>query len=193
MLRYFLQPKLYEHGNLAVWFQQYGATAQTVRISMDLLKEMFPKRLISLRGDISWPAPSPDLSPCAYFLWGYLKSKVYKNKPRTTEELTAAIRQEIVAMTRRLMKNFWVRLQKCIDSKGRHLDDIIFKTKGEVNVENKLVNIVLSKCERKFEILPIIGLLFLFEIGELFLLHPAIYSKTYTNILANWSVGAGIQ
>ncbi|GBM78293.1 hypothetical protein AVEN_46994-1 [Araneus ventricosus] len=97
---------------------------------MDVLKEMFPKRLVSLRGDISWPARSPDLSPCDYFLWGYLKSKVYKNRPRTTEELRAAVRQEIAAMTRRVMKNFWVRLQKCIDNKGRHLDDIVFKTKG---------------------------------------------------------------
>ncbi|GBL82575.1 hypothetical protein AVEN_263665-1 [Araneus ventricosus] len=133
MLRNFLQPKLYEHGNLAVWFQQDGATALTAGISIDLLKEMFPKRLISLRGDISWPARFSDLPPCDYFLWGYLKSKVYKNRPRTTEELTAAIRQEIAAipqaMTRRVMKNFWVRLQKCIDSKDRHLDDIIFKTK----------------------------------------------------------------
>ncbi|GBN10237.1 hypothetical protein AVEN_63717-1 [Araneus ventricosus] len=69
MLRHFLHPKLYEHENLAVWFQQDGATAHTAGILMDLLKEMFPKRLISLRGDISWPARSPDLSPCDYFLW----------------------------------------------------------------------------------------------------------------------------
>ncbi|GBN31911.1 hypothetical protein AVEN_236560-1 [Araneus ventricosus] len=70
---------------------------------MDLLKEMF-----SLRGDISWPARFPDLSPCDYFLSGYLKSKVYKNRPRTTEELTAAILEEIAAMTKRVMKNFWI-------------------------------------------------------------------------------------
>ncbi|GBM63572.1 hypothetical protein AVEN_173072-1 [Araneus ventricosus] len=93
---------------------------------MDLLIEIFPKRLISLRGNISWPPRSPDLLPCDYFLWGYLKSKVCKNRPRTTEELAAALRQEIAAipqaMARRVMKNFWVRLQKCIDS-------IIFKTK----------------------------------------------------------------
>ncbi|GBL77795.1 hypothetical protein AVEN_65611-1, partial [Araneus ventricosus] len=37
MLRNFLQPKLYEHRNLAVWFQQDGATAHTAGISMDLL------------------------------------------------------------------------------------------------------------------------------------------------------------
>ncbi|GBM97537.1 hypothetical protein AVEN_197374-1 [Araneus ventricosus] len=95
MLRNFPQPKLYEHGNLAVWFQQDGATAHTAGISMDLLKEMFQKRLRSLRGDISWLAYSTDLSPCGYFLWGYLKSKVYKNRPRTTEEMTAAIRQKL--------------------------------------------------------------------------------------------------
>ncbi|GBN18070.1 hypothetical protein AVEN_255033-1 [Araneus ventricosus] len=58
MLRNFLQSKLYEHGNLAVWFPQDVSTAHTAGISMDLMKEMFLKRLISLRGDISWPACS---------------------------------------------------------------------------------------------------------------------------------------
>ncbi|GBO27533.1 hypothetical protein AVEN_133645-1, partial [Araneus ventricosus] len=65
---------------------------------MDLLKEMFPKHLISLRGGISWPPRSPDLLPRDYFLWGFLKSEAYKNRPRTTEELMAAIRQEIAAI-----------------------------------------------------------------------------------------------
>ena len=35
-----------------------------------------------------WPARSPpDLNPCDFFLWGYLKSKVYCPKPRTLDDL----------------------------------------------------------------------------------------------------------
>ena len=49
--------------------------------SLGLLREMFPGRLISLRGDVGWPALSPDLSPCDFFLWGYLKEKVFKRCP----------------------------------------------------------------------------------------------------------------
>jgi len=37
--------------------------------SFGVLREMFPGRLISLRGDVGWPARSPDLSPCDFFLW----------------------------------------------------------------------------------------------------------------------------
>ncbi|XP_039295229.1 uncharacterized protein LOC120353885 [Nilaparvata lugens] len=72
MLRNFLQPKLEEmveeHGLADLWFQQDGATAHTARISLDVLREMFPGRLVSLRGDVGWPARSPDLSICDFFL-----------------------------------------------------------------------------------------------------------------------------
>ena len=46
-----------------VWFQQDGTTAHNACISMGFLREAFPDRLISLRGDINWPACSPDLAP----------------------------------------------------------------------------------------------------------------------------------
>jgi hypothetical protein len=91
MLRNFLEPKLNECGNPAVWFQQDGATARTARGSMGVLREMFPGRLISLRDDIPWPSRSPDLAVCGFFLWGHLKAEVHKRRQRTTDELKAAI------------------------------------------------------------------------------------------------------
>jgi len=56
---------------------------------------MFPSRLIFLRENIAWPPGSPDLIPCDYFLWGYLKAEVIKYRPGTIEELKEAIRQVI--------------------------------------------------------------------------------------------------
>jgi len=44
--------------------------------------EMFPQHVISRGGDVPWTARSPDLSACGYFLWGYLKSKVFISKPK---------------------------------------------------------------------------------------------------------------
>ena len=49
-----------------------GATAHTASKSMEILKEMFPSRLISLRGDIAWPARSPlaRLGTLRFFFFG---------------------------------------------------------------------------------------------------------------------------
>uniref|UniRef100_UPI00358E390F alpha-actinin A-like n=1 Tax=Myxine glutinosa TaxID=7769 RepID=UPI00358E390F len=129
MLENFLRPQL-EHlelEELDVWFQQDGATAHTARRSLQVLREMFPDRVISLRGDVGWPARSPDLAPCDFFLWGYLKSRVSTHRPQTLEALKVAIQQEIAAvsteMTRRAMAAFRNRLQACIDNDGHHLED----------------------------------------------------------------------
>jgi len=76
MLENFLRPQLEEMDVAGAWFQQHGATAHTARGSMQDLREMFPGRLICLRVDVGWPAHSPNLAPCGFFLWGHLKSKV---------------------------------------------------------------------------------------------------------------------
>jgi len=114
------------------WFQQDGATAHTAHRSLEILREMFPRRLISLRGDIGWTARSPDLIPCDFFLWGYLKAEVYKHRPQTLKALKDAIREEGAAippeMTNIVMENFRERLRQCIANNGRHLSDVIFKT-----------------------------------------------------------------
>ena len=34
-----------------------------------------------------WPPRSPDLTPSDYFVWGYLKEKIYHNKPQNIEDL----------------------------------------------------------------------------------------------------------
>jgi hypothetical protein len=61
---------------------------------------MFPGHLISRFGDVPWP---PDLSTCDFFLWGYLKSRVYAHKPRTLNDLKEAISQEIRPIDRQLL------------------------------------------------------------------------------------------
>jgi len=61
----------------------------------------------------------------------YLKSKVYKKKPRKTVDLNQNIRDEVAAisptMLQRVMQNFQKRLQEYVDNKGRHLTDTIFR------------------------------------------------------------------
>jgi hypothetical protein len=132
MIQDYFQPALEAMELEDTWFQQDGATAHTARVTMNCLKQMFPGRLISLRGDVTWPPRSPDLAPCDFFLWGYLKSKVYINRPNTLEDLRNNIEAEIgripVDMLVRVHENFRKRMQQCVDSEGRHLPDTLFKT-----------------------------------------------------------------
>ena len=133
MLQDFVFPRLDELDLEDIWFQQDGATAHTARASMAVLREHFPERLISIRGDLEWPARSPDLNPCDFFLWGFLKSRVYVNRPRTLQDLKTNIQEEIAnitpAMLARVMTNARNRFTQCVENGGRHLPDLIFKTK----------------------------------------------------------------
>jgi hypothetical protein len=114
------------------WFQQDGATAHMAWRSMQVLWEMFPGKLISLCSDVEWPAHSPDLAPCNFFLWGYFKSKVYTHRPENFQALKDAIDWEIAtippAMTEQVVRAFRNRLEECIANDGQPLGDIIFKT-----------------------------------------------------------------
>ncbi|GFY03708.1 DUF4817 domain-containing protein [Trichonephila clavipes] len=78
----FFIPELNNHGVQELWFQQDGATCHTVRATIDVLKDTFGDRLISRFGPVNWPPRSCDLTPLDYFLWGYVKSLFYADKPK---------------------------------------------------------------------------------------------------------------
>ncbi|KAJ4441785.1 hypothetical protein ANN_11643 [Periplaneta americana] len=56
------------------YFQQDGATCHTSNESMELIASFFDDRIISRN---LWPPRSPDLTTPDFFLWGYLKDRVY--------------------------------------------------------------------------------------------------------------------
>jgi hypothetical protein len=55
-----------------------------------------------------------------FFLWGYLKSKVYEKKPRTMVDLKQNIREEVAAISptvlQQVMQNFQKRLRECVNN-----------------------------------------------------------------------------
>ena len=83
------------------------------------LNVFFKDRIISKN---FCPPRSPDLTPAGFFLWGLLKDKVYKNRPRTIEQLKDAMPQEIqtvnVDTLRQVFQNLEKRIQVCLDVKG---------------------------------------------------------------------------
>lgn len=132
MLNDYFLPIVIENQLEQLWFQQDGATCHTANETMELLQEHFGEKVISRNGPVIYPARSCDLTPCDFFLWGYVKSKVYANNPRTIEDLKTNIRNVIreipVQMCENVMLNWTIRMRYCQQSRGGHLTDIIFKT-----------------------------------------------------------------
>lgn len=133
MLNDYFFPILREHLAFTshTWFQQDGATPHTARETMALLRDFFLNKLISRFGDIPWPPSSPDITPMDFFLWGYLKSKVYETNPATISALKENIVREVhgipASLLQRVARNTEARFQECVRRDGHHLDDIIFK------------------------------------------------------------------
>ena len=48
---------------------------------------MFANRVVALYHDVEWPPRSPDMTPCDFLLWGYLKLQVFVTPPRDMQDL----------------------------------------------------------------------------------------------------------
>lgn len=111
----------------ALTFQQDGAPAHYALQVRQWLDRKFPARWIGRRGPLEWPPRSPDLAPCDYFLWGYLKQRVYSTRPSTIEQLRLRIEQccaEIPAdMLDRSCQSIVSRLEQCLALGGAQLED----------------------------------------------------------------------
>ncbi|GFV59974.1 uncharacterized protein TNCV_4183441, partial [Trichonephila clavipes] len=114
-----------------LWFQQDGATCHTARATIDLLKDTFGDRLISRFGPVNWPPRSCDSTPLDYFLWGYVKSLVYADKPQTLDHLEDNIHRVIAdirpQMLEKVIENWTSRVEYIRARHGSHMPEIIFK------------------------------------------------------------------
>ncbi|KAL4097339.1 hypothetical protein QTP88_022133 [Uroleucon formosanum] len=74
-------------------------------------------------GDLAihpWPPRFPDLTVCDFFLFGYVKEKVYVPPLATNlEELEIKIKDAVNAVTPDMMSNVWVEFDYLIDDVGR--------------------------------------------------------------------------
>jgi hypothetical protein len=71
----------------------------------------------------------PDLTPPDFYLWGAAKSAVYRDRPRTFNELKTAItaytRNISQADLQKVFANKIKRVQACIDARGHHFQHIL--------------------------------------------------------------------
>ena len=116
-----------------MWFQQDGATCHTATATIDLLKSKFDDKLISRNGPVNWPPRSCDLTPLDYFLWGYVKSLVYADKP-TIDALEASIFVLFVKYAQQCSKK-WPKIGRpeCASSRTAAVP-ICLKSFSNVNV-----------------------------------------------------------
>ncbi|GFT57444.1 uncharacterized protein TNCV_4515411 [Trichonephila clavipes] len=81
-------------------FMQDGAPPHIARHVKDLLRRSFgDDRVLSRHFHHAWPPRSPDLSPCDYWFWGYLKSQVYRDRPTSLGMLKDNIRLQCLTIT----------------------------------------------------------------------------------------------
>ena len=77
-------------------------------------------------GPHEWPARSPDLTPCDFYLWGYVKEEVYKSNPQTLDQLENSIRVVISDIPRELLlktcESLRERLVKLRRNGGAHFE-----------------------------------------------------------------------
>jgi hypothetical protein len=111
-------------------FMQDGARPHTADVVLDFLRGTFDSCVISNRfgdrfacGQI-WPPNIPDFDPRDYFLWGFLKEKIFPKKPQRVMELRALITEACNVITedmcRRVIRNITNRVEKVARRNGGH-------------------------------------------------------------------------
>ena len=95
-------------------------------IVMERLQQLFLDRIISLGRDHEWPPKSPDLTPLGFFVWGYLKSKVFLTQPANLADLLQRITMKAAQIPQdtiiRAMHERRRRAELCIRNDGGHID-----------------------------------------------------------------------
>jgi hypothetical protein len=93
---------------------------------MKLLYEIYEELVISRN---LWPSRSPVFISPNVYLWGAAKSAVYRDHPRTLNELktaiTAYIRKISQAELQKVFANKIKRVHTCIDARGHHFQHIL--------------------------------------------------------------------
>lgn len=133
--------RAYTRENSTFIFMQDGAPPHFANKVKDWLTATVKGRWMG-RGSptLPWPPYSPDLNPLDFFLWGYIKSKVYTTEMTSLDELKGRIEAAFASlpsdMVRRSIEAYVTRLQYCIRVNGRSVeqayDDWQIPYEGEV-------------------------------------------------------------
>jgi len=76
---------------------------------------------------LAWPPRSPDLTPCYFFLWGFVKDSVYVPPlPMSLKELRDQIAHAVQTITAGMLYRVWdefvYRVDVCRVTQGAHIE-----------------------------------------------------------------------
>lgn len=115
--------------NERIIFQQDGAGPHNFGIVQNHLHFRFGNRWMGTNGPIRWPARSPDLTPMDFFIWGYLKDKVYIRTYHSQEELENSVRNAIYSITQEQINRSYEetlkRVRLCLENNGQHFEQLL--------------------------------------------------------------------
>jgi len=107
-------------------FQQDGAPPQWGSHVRRFLDAIFPNRWIGRDGPTPWPLRSPDITPLDFFLWRYVKDKVFSTPVQDITNLKARITDAFVTITEHMLGNTWREIGYRLDvlraTKGTHVE-----------------------------------------------------------------------
>ncbi|PNF20647.1 hypothetical protein B7P43_G03034 [Cryptotermes secundus] len=109
VLQEFLIPQLDEDDQEGrIHFQQDGAPPHYLGEAREYLNTRFPGRWIGRAAPIAWPPRSPDLTPLDFFLWGFVKDRVFVPPlPANVVELRTRITASVEEVTPEMLRSVW--------------------------------------------------------------------------------------
>ena len=76
-----------------------------------------------------WPPHSPDINPCDFFLWGFLKENVFQRRSENVAQLRAHTVKLCRALSddlcRKVVTNARVRLQEVVRQNSGHTEHVL--------------------------------------------------------------------
>ena len=109
------------------WVKQFSESGDVKKKNVRAyLDQTFTDRWIGRGGPLTWPPRSPDLNPLDFYLWGHIKTNVYRTKPRSIDELKQRITDSIavipVAHLENAFREFERRIRLIIVNNGAHVE-----------------------------------------------------------------------
>lgn len=110
-------------------FHQDGAPPHYSNRVRAYLDNKRPDNWIGRGGPVAWPPRSPDLTPCDFFLWGHIKSRIYDTPMTSIEKLKDRIRRECRLIDQETLRKVWdntkLRLNCLEQVKGKHIESLL--------------------------------------------------------------------